>query len=486
MERLIGIIKILRKGEKRLLRHMYSATTNGEDRLRLELFNLIESGVVKTDDQASKALNRKHSSSAYSHLKTRLRDDILNILLLQESSKRIAQANRAAAFDCRKKLTQAYVLIFRGAYQEGQEVLWSALAIAERFELVAEIVLMNHLLREVVHLIKDVNQLHQVNTDISVNLAKWGDILRSEELSLIMTVPHLFKESSGDEPEINAQLIAELESLYRKNGSARIGLWYYLAFIEYNTSRHNYDVAIEAGKQFVDLVENNPSIRSKNDIAGSNQMLGTAYLNTRNYDNAATHFAKADKYFPIGGNNRIMNFELLFRAQLGMSDHQSALDTINAAIAHPRAKAKPSTLPRWLFFMACTKFLEGQVDNAYRTLIKESYLTKQRDTWNVQYRILEIMILIEQEEEEWIDFRIQTLRKFLSRNRSIGTPRIKAAVDILSALLHSNLNFLTLGKKAELQLHDSFNEAQGFEWNPEGAEIVRVDKWILSKRPLVS
>ncbi len=482
VERLVGLIKILRRGEKRLLRHLYSAITNGEDPLRLELFNLIESGKVKTDEMALIALGKNQSASAFSHLKTRLREDILNVLLMQESTKRIAQANRAATFECRKKLTQAYVLIFRGAFIEGIEVLKSAQIIAERYELVAEIALMNQLVREAVHLVKDVKQLHKINNDINLNLQKWSDIVHAEELALVMTVPSLFKEAYGKESGINLKLIEELELLYRKSDSARIGLWYYLAYIEYSTSNSMYAEAIDAGKKFVILVENNPSIHSKNDVAGSNQMLGTAYLNIRDYANSVIHFTTSDKNFPVAGNNRLMNLELLYRAYLGSGNFEKALETVSLALNHPRIKAKQATLPRWFFLQSCVQFVCGDIDGAYRNLNRDTYLTKQRDDWNVQFRLLEIMIMIEKKDEEWIDFRIQTLRKFFARNRRLLTPRVKASLDILSAILRKGLEFESLGKNTESLLRQSLDESEGFKWNAEGAEVIRLDHWVQSKR----
>jgi len=336
MERLTGIIRIMRKGEKRLLRHLYAANTNGEQKLRLKLFNLIEAGKVSTDAEAIMALGEKQSSSAFSHLKTRLREDILNVFLLQESSKRIPQPARAAGLECRKKLAQGYILMLRGAFKEGISVLNSVQLLANKYELPAELVLLNQLFREAVHAIKDIHHLEQVNNDIRVNLDKWNDIIRSEELALAMTMPHILRQGGALEAEIDNDLISELEQLYRNSNSARIGKWYYLAFIEHASTTGRYKDAIKAGLEFIALVENSPSIWSKNDVGGSNQMLGTAYLNTRAFSKAADHLTVADKNFPVAGNNRLMNLELLFRAQMGMGSLQDALITVETALSHPR------------------------------------------------------------------------------------------------------------------------------------------------------
>lgn len=483
MDRLKGIVKVLRKGEKRLLRHLYSATTNGEDRLRLELFNLIESGKVTTDEEALIELGRTHSRSAFSHLKTRLRDDMLNVLLLQEASKRVPQANRVAAFECRKKLAQAYVLIPRGAFREGVEILKTAKAQAVKYELVAEHILIDQLVREMVHLIKDVKQLHELNDTINRNMAVWADILRSEEISLVMTLPHLYKESEDiEDGMLRSERIDELRDLYRSSGSARVGFWYFLAYIEFANRNSMFTDAIEAGHKFIELVRDNPSVWSKNNMAGANQMLGTAYLNTRDYSNAAHHFNIADQNFPVAGNNRLANMEMLFRARLNMGDLTNATRTVEAAMIHPRIKSRADTLPRWYYFQSCIQLLSGDADSAYTTLNREGHLIKQRDEWNVWFRILEIMVMIEQRDEEWIDFKLQTLRKFIARYRKLGTPRVKASIEILSALIRNSLEFNSLGRKAEEALANCLSESDGYKWSPEGAEVIRMDFWIRSRR----
>jgi tetratricopeptide (TPR) repeat protein len=483
MQRLSAIIRVMRNGEKRLLRHIYSDVTNGEEQLRLKLFNLIDKGQVSTDAEAKEALGQKGARSAYSHLKSRLREDIINVLLLQESPKRIPQPKGAAAFECRKKLAQAFLLLPRGAIVEGTDILRNARLLAEKYELVAESILIDHLVREQVHLIKSQQQLDDLNTSINRNMSVWADILRSEEISLMMTLPHLFKESEElSDGMLREDRIRELRELFTRSGSARVGFWYYLAFIEFANRNRMYAESIEAGKEFIRLVSDNPSIWSKNNLAGANQMLGTAYLSTREFAAAVGHFTVADRNFPAAGNNRLMNLELLFRAQAGLGDHAAALSTVERAKAHPRYATKPETQAIWLFHQTCAQFSLGEHNDAFRSVNLDGYLQKQRDDRNPQFRILETLILIAQEDHEWIEFKLNTLRKLIARYRNLGTPRVKAAINIISSLLRNGLDFDDLGSRAEEGLDLCLSEAEGYEWDPMGAEIVRLDRWVQSKR----
>jgi tetratricopeptide (TPR) repeat protein len=473
----------MRKGEKRLLRHIYSDVTNGEEQLRLLLFNLIEKDLVKNDAEARAAVGQKGSRSAYSHLKSRLREDIVNVFLLQETPKRIAQANRAAGFECRKKLAQAYVLMFRGAHSESIAILDSAETLAQKYELIPEQILIKHLIRESVHSIKSVVQLREINESINSNMSVWADILRSEEISLMMTLPHLFKESGElNEGVLNEERIRELRELFDRSGSARVGFWYYLAFIEFANRNRMYEEAIKAGKEFISLVSDNPSIWSKNNLAGANQMLGTAYLSTRDFASAAEHFALADRNFPTAGNNRLANLELLFRAQLGLGDHAAALSTVERTMIHPRYGVKPETSSTWLYHEACAQFASGDHSAAFKSLNMDGFLQKQRDERNPQFRILEIMVLMAMKDEEWIEFKLNTLRKLIARYRNLGTPRVKSAINIISALLRNGLDFDNLGAKAEESLLLCLNEADGYEWDPSGAELVRLDRWVRAQQ----
>ncbi len=315
MERLIRLIGMLRRGEKRLLRHLCMANTNGEKQLRLELFELIVSGKVANDKEARKALSSKQSASAYSHLKTRLREDVLNVLLLQESPKRIAQANRAAVFECWKKLAQAYVLIFRGGKREGARILKSAAELADRFELSAEKVLINQLTREALHTFTDVDQLNTINKNINQDLSVWMDVLRSEELSYVITLPQVYEGTAlVEEPDFEVRMINELRKLYENSKASKVGFWYYLAYVEYCTNGKNHQDALEAGLKFLELVEKSPAVSSKNNIAGVNQTLGTTYFELRNFAQAIKHFAQAELLFPTAGFNRLQCLKVLVQS----------------------------------------------------------------------------------------------------------------------------------------------------------------------------
>jgi hypothetical protein len=483
MDELMSLIKVMRVGEKRMLTHMLSRTTNAEANLRLLLFKLLVKG--HTDPQIVKEkLNSAGSASSFAHLKRRLKEDILSVLLVKESSKRIAQANRAAQFECIKKIAQAYVMIFRGAKAEGLKILKKAMLTAEKFELLAEKIQMNHLVRESLVTRASASELESLNTEISNDLERYQALLFVEKQSVLLANPEMGKGLRAKRNEKKyIQLIDDLEKLYKKHKLARVGFWYYMAATEFHTMHKNFELVVDLGLSFLKLVQHSPAVKSKNNIAGVNQTVGLAQLELRNFSEAIVHLGVAEKYFPAAGFNRLQGLEFLGLAEMAGQDYSAAIQTIEKAMTHPRIEAREHFLPRWLYIKACGEFLASDIDSSFRTLNRNGYLMKQQDEWNIQFRLLEMMQLIEMGDEEWLDFKLDATRKFLTRHKKLNKPRVKVTVDVIGNLIRKNLDYNEISESNLDALKLCLQEKKGYEWNPTGPEIVRFDTWIDSKLP---
>ena len=479
----MSLVRVMRVGERRMLIHMLSRTTNAEINLRLRLFKLLSKG--HTDPQIVKEkLKSSGSASSYAHLKRRLKEDILSVLLVKESSKRIAQANRAAQFECIKKRGQAYVMIFRGAQAEGLKVLREAMLTAEKYELLGEKVQMNHLVRESVVSLASASELHRLNTQISHDLIRYQALLYVEEQSVLLANPEMGKGLRAKSNEKKyIQLIDDLEKLYKKHKLARVGFWYYMAATEFHTTHKNFELVVELGLSFLKLVQRSPAVKSKNNVAGVNQTVGLAQLELRNFSEAIRHLSVSEKYFPSAGFNRLQGLQFLGLAEMAGQDYVGAMQTIGKAMMHPRIEAREHFLPRWLFIKACVEFLHGDANTSFKTLNRDGYLVKQQDEWNIQYRLLEMLQLIEMGDEEWLDFKLDTTRKFLTRHKKLDTPRVRAAIDLIGNLLRKEFDFGEISENNHQLLKLCLDEADGYEWSPTGAEIVRFDTWIQNKIP---
>lgn len=481
MNGIVTLVRLMRPSEKRLLLHYYTRNVNAESKMRLKLFRLINSG-VETDTEAREKLKSPGSASSYSHLKSRLKDDILNILLMQDTSKRLAQPNRAAELDCRKKVAQSHLLLLRGASVEGMKLIKSALKEADKYELIAERLQINQLLREKFLGVGASQDLANLNTAINEDLLRYEALLKVQEKSFVLASPEFAKTlKSRSKDKQNLELIDELRKLYVKHKLARIGFWYYMAATEYYSAKKSHQDVIRLGLKFIKLVEESPAVRSKTNIAGVNQTVGFAFLQSFKYPKAIEHLGVSSTLFPTRGFNRLTSLELLVKSQLAANELQGANATVVKAISHPRIELRENLKPKWLFIKACVEFRLKEHSQSFKTINSDGFLLKQVDAWNVQYRLLEMLQLVEFLDEEWLEFKLDATKKFLNRHKELITPRVKLAVNLISHLSRHELSTEELSVDVQERLNLSLKSEGEYVWNPSGPELVRVDTWFQSK-----
>ena len=147
MENLSALVNSLSPGEETLIRHFYKLRDFGEFRKRVQLFNLLVSGKLKLEKELALAVGYKTPNASYHNLKSRLKSDIICMLLMQESSAKFKTPYAQAVFQCRRSILTGEILLSRGVYNEGLNLLKKASRVAEKFELFAEQIIVDDTMR---------------------------------------------------------------------------------------------------------------------------------------------------------------------------------------------------------------------------------------------------------------------------------------------------------------------------------------------------
>ncbi len=136
MEELIQIVAKLRQPELRMLKSYYRVKQNKEPSKKLELLNLITSKKALNDKAALKKLygSSDGTLSAFSHLKERLKSDLLNSILFIHPEKMYKTNFAKKKLYCRKAIIQSELLINRGNIEIANNILLKALSIAQKYE----------------------------------------------------------------------------------------------------------------------------------------------------------------------------------------------------------------------------------------------------------------------------------------------------------------------------------------------------------------
>ena len=482
MKSIYSILNVLRKGEIELIKHYYARPVNAENKMRLSLLEIALRRKGLGNTEVIDELKKDMSLSAFSHLKRRLKQDMLNALLWQESEKRFPESYLAGEFECTKNISQAYVLLLRGNTKEGLKVLENARKLALKFELITHRIIINQLIRRRFDGLKTSKDLKSVNDQLIGDIENISNLNFAEENTLVLAAPQLFpKDATEIFRQTGISVLEELKTKFTQSGLSRIGFWYYMAATEYYRSNGMYEEMLEHGKDFFTLINESDSLRSNPNISGVSQTVGTAMVQLHRFKEAEDYLEISVQKFREGGINQLASLELLLKAQLAAYGTFRSKSTITKGIGHRVAMKSERYKARWNYFKACREFLSSSPDESFATLNSNGDLLKWKDDLNIQFRILEVLQLIELEDYDWIEFKLDTLRKFVSRNRKLKSPRIGGIIKVLYALQAKSYDFEKFNKSTLDVLKNLNSNEKGWGWNPLGFELVRFDAWLERK-----
>lgn len=478
MQSLTQIIGVLKPGEVRLIRNYYKVQSNGEVQKRLTLFDLIRSGKVGSDQEAAAAIYDSAPSSAYSHLKARLQKDILSLLLLQEGSKRYETKYAQAIFDCRRMIIEGQMLIERGAYNMGVEVLTKAAALADKYEFYLEDVTINDILRTHLGVKKGIKAYNKYDKEIRQKVEKMEKLLQAKDYYHRMLVPNLFQKNREQHySDFSKEALETLEAYYKQTKSANIGYFYYYISIYYHQIHKNMDAALQSAQNFLKLIEKHPAIHSSSRVASANFQIAVNMAYMQRYKEAMRYAEVASNKFVKGLINELAALEMLFYAALHNGDFAMCQQVLNRARAHPKIHVNKQYPAKWDYYEANLLFCMGKYEEASAKLIGYSELLKDKAGWLLGHKMLELMCMFMQDELDLMDFRTESLRKLLQRQKGENVQRSKAMMKVLETYMRLGGNLKkTREKEADrLQL---LRDAEGaYSWDPLGFELVRFDAW---------
>lgn len=480
MESLIQIVEILKQPELRMLRGYYRVKQNKEPSKKLDLLNLITSGKAKTDKEAVKQLyGEKSDTSGYSHLKERLKKDLLNTILFLNPEKIYKTAFAKKKLDCKKLIIQADFLQSRSEQDLAKDLLKKALSLAIKYEFPDLEIEIRETLREYLGFEKNAK-------DFNDHTRKIEKCLKLQE-AIFKTKTHFYnfkylRSSTLDNKYSTIEVFDEIKGFIKSTDSVVVRYWYYLiAVSHYISVEKNYQKTVELQIEFIKLIEKEPAVKSKSALAGTNMQLAHVYLLINEYKKALEPALKAVRIFRKDSFNFLLALEILFWTHLRNNDFEKAEENIEAAFKHKNIKKSTYFYAKWNYLKANLMFLKGDLSAAHDALLKSDDLTKDKADWYIGYKLLLIYITFEQENYYWLESQLENFRKLLSRQTKKNFSRAKVIHKVAHALYKNDGNFNKVReiKSKELRLLQEAKDEM--HWNPTGYEVIRFDDWFQGK-----
>lgn len=477
------LISGLRSSEVALVRNYYK-TTVGKRGLnkRLELFNIIKSKKGLDDSEVAFLLYKKRPNITYRQLLVRLRDDILKILLLQDSSVKFNSKIAQAELDSRRMITEGFILISRGITKEGINVLKRAEKIASEFELYNESITANELLLDAHIMLKGEKIYNIYKTKIDIQVHNLQAHLKAKTYYHKIIAPSLFKLKDQEEyVRFAGQAAQELKTDYEATKSNKVGYYYYyIATLHHNLSK-NYSKALTVAEKFLEINTTSKAVSSKRTIATAYLQLAYINLQLKNYNKAVKDAENALKNFKSGLLNELTTLELLFLAHYYSANKTETKNVLDKALAHPKLNSNKFLPAKWHYYKACFLFQQKQFDEANIAMNDCTYLLEDKTGWLYGFRILDIMITLECNEMFLVDGKVSNFKKIIGKQKDINSSRAKTILKILDALVRKHYDYAAAAKNQKANITLLEEAKNNHLWEPMGYELIRFEEWFVSK-----
>lgn len=491
MDGIINLVKNMQVGEVKLLRHFHRLQ-NTNDKKKNLLFEIALKWkncklTENLDEKAMLHIYRKSGKpdKTFEKLKCRLKTDILNILLLQESSVKCRSKHEMAIFDCRRLTLQGDILLSRGMYHEGMVLLEKASALAQKNELYSEQLLIDNVCNSN-NILKEAEKEYMVySAKIKVATQLMAKLLNAKIFHDELVANNLFKNASEQSKEEWLEKLEYIKNDYFSSRSAKIGFYYYLSSIQLHRYFNQYEKSLEFGLALLKLAETTDIFKTSNYSGTIHLEIAKCLLHTANYNDAIRYAIKSEENFGTDMINVITASEILFNCYLNQEEYKKAKSLLDEVLTNTYLLQDNFLKSKWSFLKAVLEFKQGAFKEAINSLKSCSELFKDKTGWMLGCTFFEALCRIESGNLEWFEYRLEGLKKLMQRHNkgqiNNQNNRFGLIFIILRTLNKNNYDFVkTLNdEKANMELISK--GSNGYAWNSAGCEIIRFDEWIKEK-----
>lgn len=482
MDLLFDILKKLKKYEIRSIRNMLKSSPFEYEKVG-KLFELVTRYKDKEESFYSQKLYEKEPNNTFRVTKSRLKRLLEDAVLNDKSLTDYSAAYINAMLQSKKRLLQGEILLGRGAYQASRNLLLQVVAQTRKFSLHDE----HFKAKLLLHRSQSINMSVKEFQKRSDKLLEFNRIsfLVNEAAILHYSVNNIISHQTIDDEAKLKKLeekIDRIKEVSEITQSPMARYYYLLTIIVYLQYNNRYSQAFEFCKEYLELVENEPSVTSQQRLANAHFQTAEVSLHMANMEAARNYINKTLTFFSKEQMNYLIVLMSAFRVAFFSEDFDEAERIFQEAKAHPRFSVSKMRSAQWHYFHACLQFRVGNVKGATLSLNDATALLSDKMGWNLSFRLLEIMILFEAGHLDLLDTKILNMRQFIKRTQKKSD--LYRAMILISILMDWHKNDLDIKKTfPAIQRHlnklKSFHEE--FPFNPTATELIRLESWMEEK-----
>lgn len=431
-----------------------ASSRNSPNSKKLKLFQLFLDQPKNCDSYYSQKIYGEADKKAFPQLKKRLKDEIEEIMVLVKPSKLSDKCQHR--IQCLELILQSQLILSRGLKSEGAKLLEKCLKSAVDFQF-------HDLVLTIFSIARD--------NDIPEVLSK-NDFPKIE-FAVKSHLQILINQFQNEAIEVQSESKNELLSKLVHQINSNKDHWSLV-----NSIRNSIlDDNLEEGLSIINGVEPQEIFKEENPAVFWQFLLAKMELLIlqKNYEEVRQICQDHLKSPKRSLETPIEFFQFYFFANFYLGKWDQAQRIINSFL-RPQF---PDQNWKWQYWSALIKLEQKEYCQAIKLLHTSQSGLKKSTQYYLASKLYEILILIEQGDHDWLEYKIENFRKLLSRWKEVADQRIKSSFDAICKLYGS-------GGKTSLQINTEFEKIHSLEksnpWCPFGFEIIRLDNWIISRQ----
>lgn len=480
MKNLHQLINSLNKYEYDLLLYFYLQKKSKLNETKSRIISYFKSNTNYNEIEIIRYLS-KQSINIKSTLINIIINDVLNIILLQDSNKKFRSKSFVDSYEVKKGLVFSELLYRRGLINLGDIIIKNSLKIAVENEMYGEILVLLDLQRITHGILKGPKVIDGYRAKVENYKNLFVDALDTVSISYDISIKGFGDVSTNNHRKSEIEsFLTILKRKYSKTKSDKIGYWYFRTAVTYYLHIFEFKKALSTSKSLLNLIEKSNYLNTPVNIAGANAELAKVFILNMEFNFAIPFINISLSLFNPKLNNYLTALGSLFLANFHSDQMKECWRIIDQAVAHPKYTEKKENATVWNYYKVCILFKEGKFSEALKIYNQiAGNLSSSKDELYIYSKLLFLYIQFETNKSVLWSYEIASFRKIIPTIKNVTLDRFKIIFQLLHHLDKNEFDF----PYVEAVESDRIQKLQenNFQWKPLGFELIQFEKWFKEK-----
>jgi hypothetical protein len=485
------LINALSSEERKVIESFLTAFhTRGSNNQTLlhKLFEVIcleiKNNQILSDENLELTIYSKSAGVAFHRLIFRLIDKIHEGLILSVNIDRTgAYSDKSKVqYKIRKDISVAQILISRGLEEQAANILDECTKQALKYEHFEDSLSAIRIRMQIVAINSKPQLAEELSSKYDMAIRSAMAVKKAERYYSKLISEVEYKLMSSEDLELISVRINDLQKELSLTGSANVAYYQTILETHYFQQIKIYDKASETLLRQIEIVEQHPALYNPSRLSLSLLNFAWNELYLHRFESCNNYLEKASQIIKKQGFNHSQILLASFYAHFFSGKYEKAFSIIVELDKKDTGVNAEFRIGKRTYLKACTLFMLKQYKQVSQLLLPSNSAEKDKEGWNLLFRILIIQNDIEMEQIEPAFQAIEALRKQIDKYKkaNVKIERINCIYDMLRGLANSRFEFNDAFKKKQ-DVFNKLNKLPASQWTMFNCELVIFEQWFAAK-----